>query len=134
MKRISLIALLLALMVGPTWTEPQISATVTYTTGTAQRVATTRTMANSLFIEVLPNASGSVVYVLYADPATTCSTSTATQIVAVLTAGTATAPGGNFTYPTNNEATSSAGGFDVQRWCTQGATGNTAVVSYDVRN
>lgn len=134
MKRLSLICLLMFLMVRPTWTEPQISTTVTFVTGTAVRVAPVRTMANSLFIEVLPNASGSVVYVLYADLAATCSTSTTSQIVAVLAAGTSSAPGGNFTYPSNNTATSSAGGFDASRWCTQGTTGNTAVVSYDLRN
>lgn len=134
MKRITSLVLFALLMVCPSWTEPQISKTVTFTTGTAQRVATTRTMANSLFIEALPNATGAVVYVLYADPADTCLASTTSQVVAVLAAGTTTAPGGNFTYPSNNDATSAAGGFDVSRWCVQGVTGNTAVVSYDVRN
>lgn len=133
MKRILSIAVLMLLVVRPTWTEPQISKTFTFVTGTAQRIATTRTMANSLFIQALPGSTG-VVYVLYADPAATCLASTAGQLIAELSPGTATAPGGNFTYPSNNTATSSAGGFDVQRFCVQGTTSDTAVASYDLRN
>jgi hypothetical protein len=130
LKRTLLIAALMALIAGA---DPQISRTVTFTTGTAIRVATIRTMANSLFIEALPGGS-SVVYVLYADPAIACSTSTAGQTVAVLAAATATAPGGNFTFPSNNNAATQAGGVNVQNWCVAGTTGDTAVISYNVNN
>jgi len=132
LKRISLIALLMVLMVSPTWTEPQVSRTVTFTTGTAIRVATRRTLANSLFVQVLPGSTA-IVYVLYADPGDTCLASTAGQLVAELAPGTATAPGGNFTFPSNTDATTQSGGFDVSRWCVQGTTSDTAVVSYDLR-
>src|SRR4051812_22921669 len=101
--------------------EPLVCRTQALTTGTAFRVASTPTRASSLFIQ---SAAGNaaIVYVLYADPGTTCSTSTTTQIVAQLGIGTATSPGQSFTFPSNNDATTQAGGIDVQRFCVQGST------------
>ncbi len=110
----------------------QISKTVTLVTGTAARVVGNRTMVNSLFIQVQPGGTH-VVYVLYADPDATCSTSTTSQIVATLGPGSATQPGMAFTFPSNNDATTQAGGFDANWWCVQGTTAETVIVSYDKR-
>jgi len=133
LKKISSVVLLLALCAAPTWTDPQISRVVTFTSGTAQRVAPTRTMANSLLVEMLPGSTG-IGYVLYADPALTCVHTTAGQIVAELAPGTATAPGGNFTFPSNNDATTQSGGSDMNWWCVEGTTSDTAIVSYDLKH
>lgn len=128
-----LVAALMLLIASPGGADPQISRTVTFTTGTAIRVASTRTMANSLFIEALPGGSA-VVSVLFADPADTCLAATAGQTVAVLAAATSTAPGGNFTFPSNNSSATQSGGFDVHFWCVQGSTGDTAIISYNQKN
>lgn len=131
--RSATLAILAMICISIAIAEPQISKTVTFSTGTAIRVSTTPTRANSLFVQMLPGSTA-VGYVLYAPLEKTCVASDASQVVATLSPGTATAPGASFTYPSNNPATNSAGGFDVSRWCVQGTTGDTAVVSYDVRN
>src|SRR5690554_4447835 len=104
MKQLIKAALVVMLAVLPVHTEPQLSRTISLTTGTAVRIVANRTMANSLFIQVQPGSSNPV-YVLYADRATACSSSTTSQIVAVLGPGTSDQPGSSFTYPSNNTAT-----------------------------
>lgn len=134
MKRLILIAAALLACVGTLSSEPQVNKTVALTTGTPVRVIANRTMANSLFVQVAPGAS-SVVYVLYVrDRTITCDSSDSTQVVAILGPGTGAQPGASFTYPSNNVAASSAGGFDASLWCVQGSTGDSVIISFDKRN
>ena len=131
MSRINPIILAMLLLVAafvPALPEPQISKTVTFTTGTAQRVANSPTRANSLFIQMQPGSTA-IGYVLYAAPGTTCVASTASQVVATLAPGTATAPGGSFSF-----GAGITGGFDAGAWCVQGSSSDTAIISYDLRN
>jgi hypothetical protein len=131
MKTTSIAALLVALLLitGSGVSEPQINRIQALSTGTAYRISTSPARANSLFIQSLPG-NAAIVYVLYADEATTCVASATTQIVAYLGPGTASQPGQSFTYPSSQ----TTDGFLVNRFCVQGTTGDSALVSYDLRN
>jgi hypothetical protein len=128
-KRI--IALLIVLMVACVVIYPDtlISNTVTLTS-TPQRVTTSSTLASSVWFQMQPGST-STGYVLFANPAVTCSLSTTTQIVATLAPGTATAPGDGYSYPT---ATPNGGQTVAPNWfCVAGTSPDTMIVSYSAR-
>ena len=137
MKRLShkvlAVAILFLLAAAVAFPDPQINRIQAFTTGVGYRVTSNLVMANSLFIQSLPGNSA-VVYVLFADPALTCVASATTQIVAELGPGDATHPGESLTFPCNGSAVSSAGGFDVNWYCAAGSTGDSAILSFNVRN
>lgn len=126
------VSALLFLLAMPVRTAVQISQTITLTTGSEYRAAPNRTMANSLMVEVQPGATA-VVYVLFCPRPTTCDVSDTTQRVATIGFGTGGQPGGVFTFPSNNDATTQAGGFDVSSWAVSGTTSDTVLVTYDKR-
>lgn len=110
----------------------QISRTITLTTGTPVRLATIKTLANSLFIQMQPG-SAAIGYVLYADLDFPLNIATAGQVVATLGPGSAVQPGSSFSFPTNGAGTTQAGGMDVSLWGVAGSTGDTVIVSWDQR-
>lgn len=127
------LAILLVLLCVTGYSDPQVSRVVTFTTGTAVRVASTDTLVNSIFIQMLHGGT-SLGYVLFADPAVTCLAATAGHLVAELSPATATGPGGSYAFPSNGAAQSQSGGTNARFWCAQGTTGDQAVISYNVRN
>lgn len=133
--KIKVILAALLLMVLPALTEPQNGSIITITAGTAIRLTSVRTMASSMLIQNIHGATVGITYVLYAPNGVTCANAGAgTTFVAELAAATSTAPGGAFTFPSNNTSTTDAGGFNVANWCLDGGTNGTQVaVSYDQR-
>lgn len=129
MKKAILLALVVALAA---LSEPLVNRIQALTTSTAYRVSTTRTMVSSLFIQV-PPGNTSFIYVLYADEGTTCSAATTSQIAAYLGPGSSTQPGQSYSFPSNGSGTTQAGGFNAQRFCVEGSTGDSALISYDLR-
>lgn len=132
-KSIAILALCLLVFATAAFPDPQVSRVVTFTTGTAVRISTTDTQVNSIFVQMLHGGSA-LGYVLFADPAVTCALATTGQLVAELAPATATSPGGSYTFPSNSTAQSASGGTNIRFWCVVGSTGDTAVVSYNVRN
>lgn len=130
--RYSSVVVLFLALVAPVRTEPQISHTITLTTGTAVRLVPNRTLANSILIQVQPGSTNPV-YVLWADTGITCNVNTAGQLVATLGPGTASQPGSSFTFPSNGTATTQAGGFDIASYCVQGTSSDTVVATWDQR-
>ena len=132
--KVTIAATVLSLLaVGLAISDPQVNRIQTFSTGTAYRVATTHTQINSLFVQSLPGNTG-LIYILFADPSLTCVASTTSQIVAELGPGSATQPGQSFTFPSNDAAQSQAGGTDASFWCAAGSTGDSAIISYNIRN
>ena len=135
MNRIIALLAALILMVSTASTAPQTGRIITITAGTAIRIATKRTLANSMLIIPLPGESAGNVYVLNANPQGTCNNGSAgTTFVASLAAATSSVPGASFTFPSNGSSVTQQGGFDVQFWCIDGAhSGDTVAVSWDAR-
>ena len=131
-KAIAAIALMLLLALAA-FPDPQVSQPIALTTGSAVRVANMDVQFNSLFIQ-MKHGGSNIGYVLFADPALTCSATTAGQVVAELAPASATAPGGSFTFPSNGVANYGSGGNNAHYWCVQGSTGDSVIVSYNMRN
>lgn len=130
MKKLLALAVFFAISAYP---DPQVSRTVTFTTGTAVRISNNDVQANSIFVQMLHGGTA-LGYVLFAAPDVTCALATAGQLVAEMAPATATAPGGTFNFPSNSTAQSGSSGTNVHFWCVGGTTGDTAVISYNVRN
>lgn len=134
LKRLSLIALLMVLLVSPTWTEPWGGRAITVAAGTAVRVVGVRTISSSLFFQMKEGCSScGVGYILYAPPDVSCANGGAgTTLIATLAAATSTAPGGNAVIPSNPDP---QGGVDIRGYCVDGShTADVITVSWNIRN
>jgi hypothetical protein len=133
MKKALVIVALLTLLAASAFPDPQVSQTISLTTGVAVRVAVSDVQFSSLFIQ-MKHGGANLGYVLFADPAITCNVTTPGQLVAELAPATSTAPGGSFIFPTNGTANFASGGTNAHFWCVQGTTGDSVIVSYNQRN
>jgi hypothetical protein len=115
--------------------EPWEGKVLTIVPGTAQRLWTgaTQRLASSIFIQVDVGNTG-VAYVLSAPVGVTCAYQGAgTTLITKLAVGTASAPGGSVTIPSNPDP---IGGVNVGLYCVDVAGGgnNQIVASWNLRN
>ena len=134
MKKLIVALLVGSLLAIPLFPDVLLGKQITVTAGTAIRVTTGNLMASSILIQMKHGGSG-VGYVLYADPSATCNVGAAgTTLVAELAPANPLAPGGSFTYPSNNDSTTQQGGFSPAYFCVDGSnSGDVIIVSWSQR-
>ena len=135
MKKLLLISAVILALASTGWTEPWMGQLVTVNAGTAVRLTVRNpTLSTSLFVQMLPAASGGVGYILYAPKAVACSNGGAgTTLIATLTAATSTAPGGNAVIPWPADPQNPS--INVADYCFDGShSTDTMTVSWNLRN
>ncbi len=132
MKRISLLFVLVSLFVAPIKPEPWGGKVQALTTSTGIRIVGIRTIVSSFVVQVA-TGSTNVAYLLYApsDVAACNKAAAGVTLIAELQGGTAIAPGGNVTVPSNPDP---QGGIDLRGYCVQGVTGDSLNIAWNLRN
>lgn len=143
MKRIISVLAVLVLLASTATPEPQLPAPastngkITIASSAVRLVPSPTTappvMCSSILIQAAAGNTG-IIYVLNAPVNITMTFNTAgTTTVAQLGVGTATSPGGSFTFPSNGSTTTQSGGADMRLWGISGTSGDVAYASCDVR-
>lgn len=135
MKTLRRAALCLLALAATIYPGPRYNKIYTVAAGTPIQLATVTTPANRVFIQMLTGGSGSgyVMDVSSYVAGTTPAHTTSGELVAQLCPATSTAPG--CSYSDTAGSAPGSGAIDISKlWIDGSNSGDTLVVSYDLRN